>query len=87
MTSWEKSLHVLASAAAKATAQKMTRARAAPAAVPPWAASSSFGATNEAERRKFTLFSFDSNARSRAGYQRGDSQGTAGDFLFLSLTH
>ena len=69
MTSWEKSLHVLASAAAKATAQKMTRARAAPAAVPPWAASSSFGATNEAERRKFTLFFFLStlsNARSRS---------------------
>ena len=60
MTSWEKSLHVLASATAAAAAQKMTRtlARASPR-LPPLAASSpSFGATNEAERREFTLFFF-----------------------------
>ena len=59
MTSWEKSLHVLASATA-AAAQKMTRtlARALPRLLPLAASSPSFGATNEAERREFTLFFF-----------------------------
>ena len=56
MTSWEKSLHVLASAA---DARAATLAQEEDDTPPPWAASlvaSSFGGTNEAERGNSHFF-------------------------------
>ena len=69
MTSWEKSLLVLASAAGGAEDDTGVAAHAHAALGR--VVASSFGATNEAEREGNShFFSFDSNARSRLSQRK-----------------